>query len=93
MLTSMVFLLDNNYTWIIIVGVVVFVLVVIILLCFTKATGEPLFLGNIDDPELAGQMEETPALLALLSEDARLSYERAKGKRTLITGMQARMNH
>ncbi|SAL96532.1 hypothetical protein [Absidia glauca] len=74
----MVFLLDNNYTWIIIVGVVVFVLVVIILLCFTKATGEPLFLGNIDDPELAGQMEETPALLALLSEDARLSYERAK---------------
>ncbi|KAI8084915.1 concanavalin A-like lectin/glucanase domain-containing protein [Halteromyces radiatus] len=74
----MLTLIDSNYTWIFVVGLVVFVFVVVILLCFTKATGERLFLGGTDDPELAGDIEETPALLALLSEDARLSYERAK---------------
>ncbi|CAO3600552.1 unnamed protein product [Absidia cylindrospora] len=64
MTTTIANMMDNNYTWIFVVGIVVFLFVVIILLCFTKTTGEPLFLlGNTDDPEL---------------EDGRLSYERAK---------------
>ncbi|KAI9299873.1 concanavalin A-like lectin/glucanase domain-containing protein [Cunninghamella echinulata] len=75
---SLIHLMDSNYTWIFIVGIVVFFFVIIVLLCFTKATGERLFLGGTDDPELAAEIVETPALLALLSEDARLSYERAK---------------
>ena len=73
--------LNENYTWIFIVGSVVFFMVVVVLLCFTKVTGEHFFLGAIDDPEIAGDIEETPELLQLLSEDSRLSYERAKGKK------------
>lgn len=76
---SLIHLMDSNYTWIFIVGIVVFFFVIIVLLCFTKATGERLFLGGADDPELVAEIVETPALLASLSEDARLSYERAKG--------------
>ncbi|SAM00881.1 hypothetical protein [Absidia glauca] len=75
---TMTNLVDSNYTWIFLVGVFVFVFLVIVLLCFTKTTGERLFLGNIDDPEIGGTIDETPALLASLTEDARLSYERAK---------------
>ncbi|KAI8149726.1 concanavalin A-like lectin/glucanase domain-containing protein [Fennellomyces sp. T-0311] len=70
--------MDSSYTWIFIVGVVVFFLVIIVLLCFTKAGGDRLFLGGTDDPECANDFEETPALLATLSEDARFSYEQAK---------------
>ncbi|ORX44270.1 SPRY-domain-containing protein [Hesseltinella vesiculosa] len=70
--------LNENYAWIFIVGTVVFVSVVVILLCFTKVTGEHFFLSTIDDPEIAGDIEETPELLQMLSEDGRLSYERAK---------------
>ena len=72
--------MDSSYTWIFIVGVVVFFLVITVLLCFTKAGGDRLFLGGTDDPECASEFEETPALLATLSEDARISYEQAKGK-------------
>ncbi|KAG2223785.1 hypothetical protein INT45_001919 [Circinella minor] len=70
--------MDSSYTWIFIVGVVVFFLVIIVLLCFTKAGGDRLFLGGTDDPECASEFEETPSLLATLSEDARISYEQAK---------------
>lgn len=80
LMMTMTNVLDSNYTWIFLVGVFVFVFLVIILLCFTKTTGERLFLGGIDDPEIGGTIEETPALLASLSEDARLSYTRAKGE-------------
>lgn len=72
--------MDSSYTWILIVGIVVFFAVIVVLLCFTKAAGERLFFSGIEDPELANEIEETPALLALLSEDARISYEQAKGK-------------
>jgi hypothetical protein len=80
LMMTMTNLVDSNYTWIFLIGVFVFIFLVIILLCFTKTTGERLFLGNIDDPEVGGTIDETPALLASLTEDARLSYERAKGK-------------
>lgn len=69
----------DNYTWIFLVGIVVFFLVIVILLCFTKAGGDRLFLGSTHDPECISEIEETPALLASLSEDARISYEQAKG--------------
>lgn len=71
----------DNYTWIFLVGIVVFFLVIVILLCFTKAGGDRLFLGSTHDPECISEIEETPALLASLSEDARISYEQAKGKK------------
>lgn len=74
--------MGSGYTWIFIVGVVVFFLVGVILLCFTKAAGDRFFLTSSDDPEFASEFEETPAFLASLSEDARLSYEQAKRKFT-----------
>lgn len=76
-------LMDNTYTWIFIVGVIVFFLVIILLLCFTKAGGDRLFLGGSDDLEGGSEVVETPALLASLSEDARISYEQAKGNSIL----------
>lgn len=66
--------------WILIVGILVFVLVLMLLLCFTKGSGDTLFLTGPDDPETACAFRETPALLATLSEDARISYEQAKGR-------------
>lgn len=68
---------NNNYTWILLVGVAVFLFVVVLLLCFTKASGERLFYSG-EDSLFEEPFIETPALLATLSEDARLSYEQAK---------------
>ncbi|KAI8970408.1 concanavalin A-like lectin/glucanase domain-containing protein [Mycotypha africana] len=69
----------NNYTWILLVGMVVFFFVIFILLCFTKASGERLFYSGEDSfYEDTNYIVETPALLATLSEDARISYEQAK---------------
>lgn len=70
--------------WILIVGILVFVLVLVLLLCFTKGSGDTLFLTGPDDPETACAFRETPALLATLSEDARISYEQAKGKVVVV---------
>lgn len=68
---------SSNYTWILLVGVAVFLFVVIMLLCFTKASGERLFYSG-EDSLFEEPFIETPALLSTLSEDARLSYEQAK---------------
>jgi hypothetical protein len=71
----------DSYAWIFIVGIVVFFLIIVILLCFTRASGSQLFSSiSANDPELGTEFVETPAMLETLSEDARLSYERAKGK-------------
>ncbi|CAO3656984.1 unnamed protein product [Mucor hiemalis] len=67
----------SNYTWILLVGVVVFLFVIVVLLCFTKASGERLFYSG-EDSLFEETIVETPALMATLSEDARLSYEQAK---------------
>lgn len=68
---------NSNYTWILLVGVVVFLFVIVVLLCFTKASGERLFYSG-EDSLFEETIVETPALMATLSEDARLSYEQAK---------------
>lgn len=68
---------SSSYTWILLVGVVVFLFVIIVLLCFTKASGERLFYSG-EDSIFEETIVETPALMATLSEDARLSYEQAK---------------
>jgi hypothetical protein len=68
----------NNYTWILLVGVVVFLFVIVVLLCFTRGSGEQLFLT--EDSLFEDTIVETPAIMASLSEDARLSYEQAKCK-------------
>ncbi|KAL7320408.1 Protein ssh4 [Mucor circinelloides] len=72
---------DSSYTWILLVGVVVFLFVIVVLLCFTKASGERLFYSG-EDSIYEEAIVETPALLATLSEDARLSYEQAKSFQT-----------
>ncbi|KAI8379550.1 concanavalin A-like lectin/glucanase domain-containing protein [Radiomyces spectabilis] len=70
--------MESKFTWIFICGLAVFLFVIVILLCFTRASGERLLFLGMDDAELGQGIVETPALLASLSEDARLSYERAK---------------
>lgn len=77
--------IDANYTWILLVGVFVFLFVIFILLCFTKASGERFFYGQ--DSFFEDGFVECPALLATLSEDARISYEQAKGKRVCTCGV------
>ncbi|KAI9353082.1 concanavalin A-like lectin/glucanase domain-containing protein [Pilaira anomala] len=67
----------SSYTWILLVGVVVFLFVIVVLLCFTKASGDRLFYGG-DDSIYEDSIVETPAMMASLSPDARLSYEQAK---------------
>jgi hypothetical protein len=69
--------IDTNYTWILLVGIFVFLFVIFILLCFTKASGENFFYN--EDSLFEDEIVECPALLATLSEDARISYEQAKG--------------
>lgn len=69
----------SGYTWILLVGVVVFLFVIVVLLCFTKGSGDRLFYGG-DDSIYEDSIVETPAMMASLSPDARLSYEQAKGK-------------
>ncbi|KAG2199941.1 hypothetical protein INT47_009267 [Mucor saturninus] len=68
---------NSNYTWILLVGVVVFLFVIVVLLCFTKASGERLFYTG-EDSIFEETIVETPAMMATLSPDARLSYEQAK---------------
>jgi hypothetical protein len=69
----------NSFTIIFIIGVIVFFLITVFLLCFTRSSNEqPISLGNysdIDDWPL-----DSEELIASLPEDARLSYERAKSK-------------
>jgi hypothetical protein len=76
----------DSYAWIFIVGIIVFFLIIVVLLCFTRASGSQLFSSiATNDPELGTEFVETPAMLETLSEDARLSYERAKGNYCYFT--------
>ncbi|KAG0179733.1 Rsp5p-dependent ubiquitination, sorting of cargo proteins at the multivesicular body [Apophysomyces sp. BC1021] len=65
-----------TYAWIFITGIIVFLIVIVILLFFTRSAIElPLDAeGSVID-EYPADSEE---MLAQLSEDARISYERAK---------------
>lgn len=74
---------NSNYTWILLVGVVVFLFVIVVLLCFTKASGERLFHMG-EDSIIVETIVETPAMMATLSPDARLSYEQAKGNKPFL---------
>ncbi|KAI9345934.1 concanavalin A-like lectin/glucanase domain-containing protein [Pilaira anomala] len=67
--------MQQAYTWIFTTGIVVFFIVIVILLFFTRSPIElPLsFNGDLED--IPSDSEEE---VASLSEDARLSYERAK---------------
>lgn len=69
--------MQPSYTWIFITGIIVFFLIIIILLFFSRSPIElPLsFNGDLED--IPSDSEEE---IATLSEDARLSYERAKSK-------------
>ena len=69
--------MHSSYTWIFIVGVVVFLVVIVILLFFSRPPIELPLSYNGDFEEVPSDSEEE---VAHLSEDARLSYERAKSK-------------
>ncbi|KAF7722235.1 Rsp5p-dependent ubiquitination, sorting of cargo proteins at the multivesicular body [Apophysomyces ossiformis] len=65
------------YTWVSIVGIILFFLIIVILLFFTRSPIElPLSLENSSDFD--EWIIESEDQVAHLSEDARLSYERAK---------------
>lgn len=67
-----------SFTAIFIVGIVVFFIITIFLLCFTRSAIElPISLGGY--PEYEDWPLDSEDMIACLPEDARLSYERAKG--------------
>ncbi|KAG0169674.1 Rsp5p-dependent ubiquitination, sorting of cargo proteins at the multivesicular body [Apophysomyces sp. BC1034] len=67
----------SAYTWISIVGISLFFLIIVILLFFTRSPIQlPLSLENSSDFD--EWIVETEDLVSNLSEDSRLSYERAK---------------
>lgn len=77
----------NAYAWIFITGIIIFFALSVFLLCFTRSPIElPLHTGT--DAEFNDWPVETDELVADLPEDARLSYERAKGRKlsTIIGG-------
>lgn len=67
--------MQSAYTWIFTTGIIVFFVVIIVLLFFTHSPIElPLsFNGDLEDIPSDSEQD-----VASLSEDARLSYERAK---------------
>lgn len=70
--------MQPSYTWIFITGVIVFLIVIVILLFFSRSPIELPLSYNGDLEEIPSDSEEE---IANLSEDARLSYERAKSKK------------
>ncbi|KAI7894478.1 concanavalin A-like lectin/glucanase domain-containing protein [Mucor mucedo] len=71
--------MQSAYTWIFTTGIIVFFVVIVVLLFFTRSPIElPLsFNGDVEDIPSDSEIN-----VAGLSEDARLSYERAKRKDT-----------
>lgn len=71
--------MQSAYNWIFTTGIIVFFVVIVVLLFFTRSPIElPLsFNGDLED--IPSDSEEE---INSLSEDARLSYERANGKVT-----------
>lgn len=68
----------GTYGWIFLTGVIVFFLVIVLLLCFTRS---PIALSeNVGNADFDEWLIEPEDEVATLPEDARLSYERAKGK-------------
>lgn len=72
--------MQSAYTWIFTTGIIVFFVVIVVLLFFTRSPIElPLsFNGDLEDIP-----SDSEANVSSLSEDARLSYERAKSKTSL----------
>lgn len=67
----------NSFTAIFVIGIIVFFIITIFLLCFTRSSIElPISLGSYSE------FDEWPLdsddSIACLPEDARLSYDRAK---------------
>lgn len=69
----------SSFTAIFIVGIVVFFIITVFLLCFTRSSIElPISLGSYSEfDEWPLDSEDS---IACLPEDARLSYDRAKSK-------------
>lgn len=70
--------MQSSYTWIFITGVIVFLIIIVILLFFSRSPIELPLSYNGYLEEIPSDSEEE---IAHLSEDARLSYERAKSRK------------
>lgn len=71
--------------WTFIACIIVFFLVIVFLLFFTRAPNQ-LSLSLVDsESNFEEWLQESEEQIATLSEDARLSYERAKGKESLTS--------
>jgi hypothetical protein len=70
----------SAYTWIFATGIIVFFVVIVFLLFFTRSPIELSLSFNGDFNDIPSDSEED---IVTLSEDARLSYERAKSKKEM----------
>lgn len=71
--------MSNSFTIILVIGIIVFFIITIFLLCFTRSSIElPMSLGAYSEYE--DWPLDSEELIACLPEDGRLSYERAKSK-------------
>lgn len=71
--------MSNAFTILFIIGIIVFFIITIFLACFTRSSLElPTSLGDYSEYE--DWLFDSEELVACLPQDARLSYERAKGK-------------
>jgi hypothetical protein len=71
----------SAYTWIFATGIIVFFVVIVFLLFFTRSPIELSLSFNGDFNDIPSDSEED---IVTLSEDARLSYERAKSKKEIV---------
>lgn len=77
----------NGTIYIFIISIAIFILVLFCLLCCSRQSpdaNKPPNGVDVNDPELGNEIVDT-SLLTSLSEDARLSYERARGKQLVLT--------
>ena len=69
----------SAYAWIFITGIIVFFIIIVILLFFTRSPIELPSSVSGGDSDFEEWPIESEEQVARLPEDARLSYERAKG--------------
>lgn len=70
----------NTFAWIFIACIIVCLIVIVFLLFFTRSPIELPLSVSADDSDFEEWLVESEEQVASLPEDARLSYERAKGK-------------
>lgn len=75
----------GTYGWIFVTGIIVFFLVIVFLLFFTRSPIELPLSFSGGDSDFDDWPVESEEQVASLPEDARLSYERAKGNQSFCS--------